>query len=77
MEFFREIEEILEEKEEDSIEEFYKKWLNIREQAINIPEKEFPSHKIISDFINKNTVFITSVINDYRKSKQILPSYNC
>ncbi len=77
MEFYKEIEEILEEKEENSIEDFYKKWLNIREQAINISAKEFPAHKIISDFINKNTVFIASVMDDYLKSKQILPSYNC
>ncbi|MDM8526125.1 hypothetical protein QUF80_22345 [Desulfococcaceae bacterium HSG8] len=56
MDFDRIMEEVL--QEENSLEKFYKKWVEASEKLSDIFEKGSKNSEIVSEFITRNTEFI-------------------
>lgn len=66
MEFYKMIEEAF--KEANSLEELYDIWLEVAEKSKDIVAENTACYASLSEFINRNTEFIKSITDMYRKS---------
>lgn len=71
MEFYNLIEEAF--KEGDSLDELYKRWLEVGEKARNRFISDTHSYEMISEFFEKNTEFIKSAKDLYQNAAPHLP----
>lgn len=69
MEFYKMIEEAF--KEANSLEELYDIWLELAEKSKDIFMDSTPHYASLSEFINRNTEFIKSITDMYRKSMDL------